>query len=207
MPEYKPDPTRELEAWYEGKILTKDWFTSKVPQWRKHLKGYTRRPIKVLELGSYEGRSAIFMLNFFPQSHLTCVDVFGGDREARFDENLREFGERVTKVKGRALAILDELLVNKKQFHLVYLDAGKRRDLVLANSVVAWTLLRNGGSMIWDDYKWGLDKPSESRPKDAIDQFMQIKKGEYDLLWKGAQVAIRKKLRPEQPVELQRLTT
>ncbi|RJF67318.1 O-methyltransferase [Rhodopseudomonas palustris] len=189
----KEKDARNLEEWYAGKELTSDWFTSKVPHWTTHLKGFTKRPIRFLELGSFEGRSAIFILNHFPQAHLTCIDLFNGEFENRFDSNLAEFGDRVTKLKGKAISHLDDLIAQKKRYQIIYLDAGKMRDPTLVMSIMAWAMLREGGVMIWDDYQWKLDRPADQRPHDAINAFLDYKAGEYDVLWKGSQVMIRRK--------------
>ena len=63
-----------------------------------------------MEIGSWEGRSALFWLHFFPRCRLTCIDTFGGGVEhrdddtwsgelphveARFRTNTAEFADRV----------------------------------------------------------------------------------------------------------------
>ena len=75
-------------------------------------------PARVLEIGSWEGRSALFFLNYLPRCRLTCIDPF--DRrsgaqaaadptisrllrpgsERRFDANIADFADRIEKIKA-----------------------------------------------------------------------------------------------------------
>ena len=41
--------------------------------------------VRVIEIGSWEGRSALFFLNFFPRSRITCIDTFAGSSEHQDD--------------------------------------------------------------------------------------------------------------------------
>lgn len=182
----------EVGEWYRGKEFTTDWMSKKVPRWHRFLQSMRDKPVDILEVGSFEGRSAVFLLNYLPLSQLTCIDFFKGPLEPRFDANLAEFGSRLTKLKGSAISHIDVLAQGEAKFDLIYLDAGKQRDHVLALSLLAWPLLKKRGILIWDDYDWGLDKPVDQRPHDGIDIFLNIHEGEYKPLWKQGQVFIQK---------------
>jgi predicted O-methyltransferase YrrM len=192
--------------WFEGKEFSTDWFTKKIPRWEKVLRRFARKRISVLEVGSYEGRSAVFLLNYLPLSKLVCIDLFRGLFEKRFDRNLAPFGDRFIKIKGSAIQELDILKRANRKFSVIYIDAGKQRDHVLAMSLVAWPLLVPGGVMIWDDFAWGKNKPPSERPHDGLELFLNLHKEDMRLLFKAAQVAVRKKrgdsqrVKPDSPV-------
>lgn len=187
------DLKEEVSRWFEGKEFTTDWVSNKVNLWVRFIKRFRNHEVQVLEVGSYEGRSAVFLLNYLPQAKLTCIDLFPPKLNGRFDRNTAEFGtQRLTKLTGSAIAILDQLANEKRKFHLIYLDAGKMRDHVLAMSLIAWPLLRTNGILIWDDYDWGPTKPSEERPHDAIDGFLSMHKDQLEILWQKGQVFVRK---------------
>ena len=59
--------------------------------------------------------------------------------------------------------------------------------------VLAWPLLAPGGVMFCDDYvcHW-QGKNLVDEPRTAIDAFLACYAGQYELLHKGVQVAIRK---------------
>lgn len=187
--------TREWEAWFEGKDFTTDWLTNKLDPWLKCLAPLRAKRDKkaILELGPFEGRSTVAMLEMFPDSHVTTVDTFQlGDSEDRFDRNLAPYGERCEKIKGRAVPAMDSLRRKKKTFDLIYLDAGKRRDDAFVQSVSAWTLLNVGGYAIWDDLTWKPDADPEDRPGPAIDTFAELFKPCLVELHRGKQLIVRK---------------
>lgn len=189
----------EVGLWYQNKEFTQDWMTRKVPRWHRFLRKMRDKPVNVLEVGSFEGRSAVFLLNYLPSSQLTCIDFFKGDLDARFDANLAEFGGRMTKLKGSAISHLDALGQTGETFDLIYLDAGKQRDPVLAMSLLLWPLLKKRGILIWDDYDWGLDRPAKQRPHDGIDIFLKMYEDEYKMLLQKGQVFVQKTGAPTQP--------
>lgn len=163
----------ELQSWFARKEFTADWLSKCLPTWFSVLAPLREEPVNVLEIGSFEGRSAVVFLSYLPRSTITCIDTFAGSAEveARFDHNVAGYGSRVAKLKGRAAGRLDALRTPEPAFDIVYLDADKRRDGVFALSALAWPLLRVGGLFLWDDLRYGLDKPSAERPRDAIKLF------------------------------------
>ncbi|MDI6025689.1 class I SAM-dependent methyltransferase [Corticibacterium sp. UT-5YL-CI-8] len=189
----------EVEVWFRDKEFTTDWMSKKVPRWHRFLQSLREKPVDVLEVGSFEGRSAVFLLNYLPLAQVTCIDFFKGVLEARFDANVAPFGSRLTKLKGSAISHIDALVQDGAKFDLIYLDAGKHRDHVLALSLLSWPLLKRRGILIWDDYDWGLDRPAAERPHDGIDIFLKIHEGEYKMMWQQGQVFVQKTGLPTPP--------
>jgi predicted O-methyltransferase YrrM len=191
-------------SWFAGKDFSNDWTSGNFTMWRRVLSPLREEPLRILEIGSWEGRSAVFFLNFFARATITCIDTFGGseehqnltaqlaDIEARFDRNLAPFGPRVEKIKSRSGAALERLAAQGRRFDLAYIDAGHRRDDVMADSLGVWPLLAPGGVVIWDDYEWGRGLPPEERPQPAIDDFLRDHQGGYRLLAKTYQLAIER---------------
>ena len=115
-------PTQdEIASWFDGKSFSTDWTSWHFPNWAKLLRPYRGRAVSVLEIGSWEGRSALFFLNFMPKAKLTCVDTFAGGQEhqeaaarsaedaetlrtveKRFDANVKPFKKRVEKIKAQS---------------------------------------------------------------------------------------------------------
>ena len=165
----------------------------------------------MLEIGSWEGRSAVFFLEFLPRCRVTCIDTFEGGAEhadfdptimssieARFESNLASYGQRVRKIKSRSLPALDRLAQDSEAFDLIYIDGSHMRDDVLLNSVLAWRLLAPDGICIWDDYTWGLsDRSHADRPQPAIDAFLDLHCDELQILHAQDQVIVQKCPNPE----------
>jgi Methyltransferase domain len=179
--------------------FTADWFTRNIPHWKPILQPLRSQTVSILEIGSYEGRSAVFLLEFLPHSRITCVDPFVASRdgtsgyEARFDANMAPFGDRVRKIKGWSGSVLDSLKRTGERFDVIYIDGDHSRHGTFSNSVSAWPLLNTGGVLIWDDYLWHRNKlPSEDRPEHAIDLFLSVFEPCLTELHRGYQIIARK---------------
>jgi predicted O-methyltransferase YrrM len=167
------------------------WFDQSAENWRqlfKHL-----QPERVLEIGSYEGRSACFMLDQCPLlKEITCVDTWQtkrdgssmADVEHRFDRNImhaqshRATQAKLRKLKGRSSEILPCLIAAKEQFDWIYVDGSHEAPDVLTDAIYSFHLLRVGGILIFDDYIWRDDVTKGcdilNLPKPAIDAFTNI---------------------------------
>lgn len=183
----------DISPWFAGKDFTSDWITKKLDAWFEVLGPIKGQPLSALEVGSYEGRSAVALLEYMPRCHLTCVDAFfDPETEKRFDHNLAPYGDRLIKLKGRAAAALDTLQSNNRRFDVIYLDCGKTRAGVFALSALAWPLLKPQGVLIWDDLRWGRDRPPAERPGPAIELFRDTFCPCMSVLHQGRQLIVRK---------------
>lgn len=164
-------------------------------------------PVRILEIGSWEGRSTLFLLTYFTKGHLTAVDTWTGseeyeynatedlsDLEARFDRNLALYSDRLTKRKGSSLHVLPELLDERQRFDVIYVDGSHVADDVLRDSIAAWALLRQGGILIFDDFLWIGYPRLRANPAWAIKAFLEYRSGEYKILNANYQLILQKKL-------------
>ncbi len=180
--------------------FTVDYVSPNVSEWTKFLAVYKGEPdVRMLEIGSFEGRSTVwFLANALthPAARIVCVDIFTEPaRELRFDHNIRIAGavDKVTKLKGRSEDLLGQL--PRESFDMIYVDGSHVAVNVLFDAVSAWSLLKAGGVLIFDDYLWEMHKPPSQRPQQAIDLFLESFEGRYELLSKGYQVLLRKSAR------------
>jgi predicted O-methyltransferase YrrM len=196
-----------FRSWFDGKELTSDWASSNFTMWRRVLTPLRQEPLRILEIGSWEGRSTIFFLSFFPNATITCIDTFGGSEteplhsemiaenpglEARFDRNVAAFAPRVEKRRGDSQAVLAELAREGRQFDLAYIDGDHRRDAVMADTLKTWPMVVPGGTVIWDDYEFNRDRDESQRPQPAIDAFLRDHEGQYRRLARTYQMAVEK---------------
>ena len=144
--------------------FTFDWVSPHAQAWENdlaHLKG--KANLVALEIGCFEGQSACWFLDNIltdPTSRLTCVDPFAIPMdsvllryfEGYFDHNIAASGasDRVTKLTGHSQVVLRTL--QSSSFDFVYVDGSHRVGDVLQDAVLAWTLLRPGGTAMFDDY-------------------------------------------------------
>ena len=83
-----------------------DWFSDNMNIWKNYLS--VLKEIKYLEIGSFEGRSAVFMGELDNVKEVTCVDSFEGSDEHKdinFDvvykncsQNLKQLNNQVDKL-------------------------------------------------------------------------------------------------------------
>ena len=177
--------------------FTTDWFSEHIPTWDEVLADYKGRPgLNYLEVGVFEGRSAIWMLEnvlTHPTSRLTAVDVFPLQLKARFAGNLKKSGlaQKAIPVQGYSEIVLRQLPLDT--FDIIYIDGSHRARNVLSDVVLSWELLKTGGLLIFDDYRLDVDiLPIDLRPKLAIDTFLTSFGNEIETVHRGYQIFVRK---------------
>jgi predicted O-methyltransferase YrrM len=172
------------------------WFDINIVPWCATFSTIFNRadPVRILEIGSWEGRSALFLLTYFTQGHLTAVDTWTGDLEAhyvrrdlrdlevRFDGNLAPCVARLTKRKGSSLQVLPQLLDEQQKFDVIYVDGSHFADDVLTDGITAWRLLKQGGVLIFDDFLAPFYLRARANPAWAINLFLKYHEGEYNIL-------------------------
>lgn len=160
---------------------TSDWFTVHTTNWKKYLSDTT----KYLEIGSYEGRSSIWMYDNLCQD-VTCVDVWRyPEVEQRFDENI--CGRQIKKIKAPSEQAFRSF--DNETFDCVYIDGSHEARDVLADAVNAYRVCKYGGILVFDDYPWDSET-TILPPKPAIDAFLALYP--VETLFIGWQVFVRK---------------
>jgi hypothetical protein len=179
-----------------------DWFSNNIPSWQSWLGHLVGKPnLRALEIGSCEGRSVLWLMDNVltdPTCELDCVDPFEGAGWAdsgiaatyapletafrNFRGNIEQYGNRVTHYRMRSDAFLRDRIqpewflpedFGKPVYDFVYIDGSHLASDVLSDSVLSWPLLKPGGTLIWDDYRWceaGMEL--EDCPQPAINAFL-----------------------------------
>ena len=165
--------------------FSRDWFSGNVPTWRQIINN--NKPRKILEIGSFEGRSTVWMIEHCTAAaegdiEIFCVDTWGGgiehqkggqietsmpDVERRFNSNITIAKDKtphkaeIVKLRNFSNLALADLIAERKTeyFDLVYIDGSHQAPDVLTDAVMAFQVLKVGGLMIFDDYLWSMDKP------------------------------------------------
>jgi predicted O-methyltransferase YrrM len=155
----------------------------------------------ILEIGSYEGRSAIFFLEQFSDAKIFCVDTWGGSDEQQnlnteiiehnFDVNLIYY-KNLNRMKKFKLNSNDFFIKNKNMFDLIYIDGDHSSNQVSLDINNAWKFLNNKGILILDDYLWWFYENLKMNPSTSINNFIIKNKREFQkmIIWK--QVIIQK---------------
>lgn len=184
-----------------------DWVSPHTKEWEKDLQHLKGKPnVHALEIGCFEGQSACWFLDNIltdSTSRLICVDPFAVPMatillrffETHFDLNIAASGasDRVTKLIGPSQVVVRTL--QPTQFDFIYVDGSHKVGDVLQDAVLAWTVLRPGGVVMFDDYAL-VDDVSEGlmarAPGRALDAFMGILGSSATLIRRDWQLVLRK---------------
>jgi len=190
--------------------FTQDWFSWNIPIWETNLKLLEGGCNKVIEIGSFEGRSATWLIdNVMPaDGEITCIDTWQGGAEHavetmsgsydRFCRNMDmatsdkpEFEYDIQrKTSVEALAELINLEVDDIDF--IYIDGSHSGPDVLTDACMAFPLLRSGGFLAFDDYLWGNGADLIERPKYAVDAFVNLFAKKIKIISIGHQFWVQK---------------
>jgi predicted O-methyltransferase YrrM len=197
----------DVAGWYAGKSFATDWTSWHFSNWMRWLAPYRATATRVVEIGSWEGRSALFFLNYLPHARLVCIDTFAGGQEHQaaddaehflpqvektFDTNLSAFAGRVEKIKARSADGLAQLGLANRHFDVAYIDGSHRAADVYSDSVLTWPLIDTGGLVIFDDYELELTPDPLDNVRPGVDAFLAAFDGQFCILHHGYQVAVTK---------------
>lgn len=183
-------------------MFTEDWFSGNIPTWRRLLSRLKGKPVRFLEIGTFEGRSAVWVLENIlthPESKLFVVDHWkyvgenNKDVFSTFKKNIAPYKDKVQILKGYSRNMLRNL--KAPQFDFVYIDANRHSQNVLEDAVLSFPLLKPGGTMIFDDYTHNKEHTVDC-PRPGIDAFMNMYANEIKVLHTKWQVVLQKRKKP-----------
>jgi predicted O-methyltransferase YrrM len=192
---------------------TKDWFAWAPEVWKQLVPHLPERK-RFLEIGSFEGRSAVWTIEnmISDGGEIVCIDTWEGGTEhvngemvgaeERFHHNITEIRKKypqrtVMSFRDTSVNALAALLTvdksNFKPFDFIYIDGSHLAKDVLTDACMAWPMLKKGGFMVFDDYLWKpLGFSTIQRPKIAIDTFINLFENELAITFTGYQLIVRK---------------
>ena len=180
----------------ERKKITFDFFSQNTYDWSKCLFYLQKKKFTYLEIGSFEGNSAFFILKFFNPKIVYCCDPWlplpkrdGSDEgyknfemrsvEKNFDFNLKTYKKKLRKFKCKSRVFFKN---NNTNFDLIYIDGSHFAKDVVQDCKSAWLVLNKNGVIIFDDYFWKSYDKIENNPAFAINSFLKGINGQYKVL-------------------------
>ena len=177
-------------------IYTNNWFESQRSIHEKFLNtiNYTDNPIKILEIGSHEGRSSVFFSKYLvnKDSTLTCIDPYLSE-DTTSPVNSKTFDiykhnikltckeSQIFLEKNYSFDTLLKLYLEQKIFDYILIDGSHLSKDVIEDAILSFKLLRQGGIMFFDDYNGG-DVNSLGFPKIGIDSFINSFRNKIEIL-------------------------
>ncbi|PKK63711.1 hypothetical protein RhiirC2_757859 [Rhizophagus irregularis] len=191
--------------------FTRNWFDKHIPDWEKTLGSLKNKKINVLDIGVFEGKTTIWILEELlqnPASRVTAIDPFENtfegifstkDNKETYYKNIKESAKENQIVTIGDISYFDALnklnYENRDKFDFIHVDGSHSASYVLANAVLSWNLLKEGGIMILDDYEWDYFEEKYNNPRVAIDSFLESYQSQIEIIYKHYQVAIKKVIR------------
>lgn len=156
----------------------------------------------ILEIGCFEGLSSVFfadnLLNH-TESTLTCVDPFltidnndhkeflNNNEELTFDYNI-SICKNKDKISVNKITSDNFFKLNTKTYNFIYIDGCHICDFINRDMENSFKVLEKNGIMWMDDYLWG----DGIQIRNTMDNFLEKYNGQYELIHKGYQLAIKK---------------
>ena len=150
---------KDKTKYFESKYTLADayWFTFNYQIWDKFLSNNIFK--SYLEIGSYEGRSAVFIGEKFKNIEINCVDIFENNNQhgdINFSKIYNNFLLNIKKLSNKVQVnkmTSDEFFKNnKKKFDLIYIDGSHYAQNVLRDFENSFSVLQDGGILICDDF-------------------------------------------------------
>jgi hypothetical protein len=147
-----------------------------------------KKNFKYLEIGSYEGNSALFVESNFNNAKIYCVDTWAGSSEhvnhdfkiieKNFNYNIKN-KKNIKKIKSTSDKFFS---LNKIMFDVIYIDGNHNASQVYLDCNNAWRCLKKNGYLICDDYFWQNYSKIKENPCFAINKFLNEIKKSYKLI-------------------------
>lgn len=196
-------------------VFNTDWTKSAIEN-TKHLFEKYGIPKNVLEIGTFEGRYSLWLVDNYADIKIDTIDPFDGSiynlEQNYFDHVEKNWKNNLSICKNKKNVcfhnlLSSEALVNmlehKKQFDFIYIDGDHRSATVSNDLKLSYKMLSKNGIILIDDANGWKSKnfnTNEFRedvnmtPKPAIDEFIEnyFRTIEILKLPKNNQMAIKK---------------
>ena len=186
----------------ENYRFTKKWFlNSEIKKYLEYFLDKTKQN-NILEIGCYEGMSSAFFADNFLDnegSSMICVDPYlkiddndhktllQCNEESNFDHNM-SICKNIDKITIHKITSDDFFSINKNTFNFIYRDGWHMCEFIKRDLENSFNILEKNGIMWMDDYLGG----DGIQIKKTMDDFLEKYNGQYELINKGYQLAIRK---------------
>lgn len=187
-----------------------NWFveTGVVKLFEEHLTDYADKKLDFLQIGAFTGDASLWLLDnvlTHPESTLTDVDPWSGDPGLEgfdwWDAGV-EYDRKLSSHFGKVIPVKmlsdDFFKANNKTYDIIYIDGDHIASAVLRDAIHAFDCLADDGLLIFDDYEFGYHQDAARFcPKVAIDAFMSIHWFEFEKVYEGSQMWLKKTNRIE----------
>ena len=182
-------------------------FTPNINMWLSFFKKrkLLNKNLKYLEIGSFEGRSSVFILENLQNAQCFFVDPFESYEELKrtpgqsnfskiynnFLKNIKNFESRTNVYKGTSNSFFNQ---NQDKFDLIYVDGSHFGEDVYLDAINSFNALNNKGYIIFDDLFFFLFDTIYENPLGGIFKFLVEYKKQLKITYVSNQLIIQKKV-------------
>jgi hypothetical protein len=162
--------------------------------------------LEFLQIGVYTGDASLYLLEKYSQRSnfiLTDVDTWlAGDskemQELDFYSIEQFYLERTSSAResGRLVSIKttsDQFFAtNNQKYNFIYIDGSHESSQLLKDLLNAFAALHVNGILAIDDYLGATNKPIKDRPFFAINLYLDLMEGKFEVLLNNYQIWLRK---------------
>ena len=184
-----------------------DWFNNNINVWKNFLIQLPN--FTYLEIGTFEGRSALFVSELNNCEKLVCVDPYidyNQTEQYDFDEEHYDFkmsdvfesvDQKFKQIKNKDIKLIREksddfFLKNKETFKVIYIDGYHKYENVKRDFINSMNCLEKDGILICDDFFWFGYEELEKNPVKAIFECYEIYKKDLDILFVNHQIFFKR---------------
>tara|TARA_B100001057_G_scaffold237399_1_gene237775 strand:+ start:1093 stop:1809 length:717 start_codon:yes stop_codon:yes gene_type:complete len=181
---------KKHKDYLKEKKTTTDYFSINAYYWNSIIKK-NFKDFSYLEVGSWEGNSALYILKNFNTKRVVCVDIWDLhndkfkkehlERYKNFKHNLNEFEQDFSFFKNTSDIFFKN---NKENFDLIYIDGSHEARQVYKDLLNSWNCLNENGMIICDDYFYGDLYSNENKdiPAVSINKFLNENKKKIKII-------------------------
>ena len=185
-------------------IATSLWFENCAYSWDVFFKKFsTLKKLQILEIGSFEGHSAIYFLEKFPNSIITCVDMWQNNDalkefnfskiEINFDKNTKKYKKNLKKYKQSSDHFFKSTKDLINYYDIIYIDGDHYYEAVFRDLLNSFKALKINGIIIIDDFiGFNLYKNYNKNPIGAVVVFINVYYRKIKILNITNQIIIKK---------------
>jgi len=157
--------------------------------------------INYLEIGSFEGRSTVFIAEQKNIESVMAVDTFEGsdeyDNNVSFETVYNNFKYNLSLMNKKNINFLKDtsdkfFINNKSRFNLIYIDGSHHYENVKKDFINSYNCVKKNGIMIFDDFLWFYYDDYKKNPICAIIECYEIYKNNLELIFLNHQIIFRK---------------
>ena len=181
-----------FEVSVKNKNFSTYWFLNNYKIIGSFLPVDRNKTFNYLEIGSFEGLSSLFILSYWKNANVTCVDTWETSNddsqfldfnfqtvEKKFDINLKDFSFR--KIKSTS-EIAFKKLKQADSFDYIYIDGSHNGIDIYNDALASFNILKVGGIIIFDDIT-NIYQEIEMQPHDAFEKFYNLYKRKIKILY------------------------